>query len=93
MINLKVKCDYCEKDMESKSIRKRFCSDKCRTYFRRQKEYETSWVGKHEKIALETFKKNEAELILIGNPTESQIPLIKQMAEKLVETITEAESM
>lgn len=29
-------CEYCEKEMISKNRNKRFCSDKCRVYFKRE---------------------------------------------------------
>jgi predicted nucleic acid-binding Zn ribbon protein len=31
-------CLYCEKEMEAKKRSKRFCSDKCRVYFKREKD-------------------------------------------------------
>lgn len=30
-------CEYCGKQMEAKYRNKRFCSDRCRTYFNREK--------------------------------------------------------
>jgi hypothetical protein len=36
-MKLKTKCCiYCNKEMESKTIRKSFCSDKCRVYWNRK---------------------------------------------------------
>lgn len=31
-------CEYCEKEMEAKYRNKRFCSDKCRTYWNREQK-------------------------------------------------------
>lgn len=31
----KEKCKYCDKDLESKTTRKEFCSSKCRVYWNR----------------------------------------------------------
>ena len=37
MIKKKENCEYCGEKMESKTAKKRFCSEKCRVYFSRTK--------------------------------------------------------
>ena len=34
-------CEYCEEEMVSKNRNKRFCSDKCRTYYNRENKKPT----------------------------------------------------
>lgn len=36
----KEKCKYCDKDLESKTTRKEFCSSKCRVYWNRDQQAE-----------------------------------------------------
>jgi tRNA(Ile2) C34 agmatinyltransferase TiaS len=38
----KEKCKYCDKDLESKTTRKEFCSSKCRVYWNRDQKVEAS---------------------------------------------------
>jgi hypothetical protein len=40
------KCAYCETDMNPKYRSKRFCSDKCRVYFNREKSKEVNTLPK-----------------------------------------------
>ena len=39
MIKKKENCEYCGEKMESKTAKKRFCSEKCRVYFNRESKY------------------------------------------------------
>lgn len=41
IVKYKTKCLYCDKEIGAKSVRKKFCDDKCRVYYARQIEYET----------------------------------------------------
>jgi hypothetical protein len=50
MIKKKENCEYCGEKMESKTAKKRFCSDKCRVYFNRQPKSGGSIIVEFKKL-------------------------------------------
>ena len=83
MIKKKENCEYCGEKMESKTAKKRFCSEKCRVYFNRKNksgDMVAVEFKKLDKIAanLDTFMqkankpteyyKEPVELTLNANP-------------------------
>ena len=57
MIKKKENCEYCSEKMESKTAKKRFCSEKCRVYAFR----------------LKNVVKNEPQTLLIGSNLPSKL--------------------
>lgn len=50
MIKKRDNCLYCGDKMESKTAKKKFCSSKCRIYYKREKARGTLYVGKVDEI-------------------------------------------
>ena len=55
MIKKKENCEYCGEKMESKTAKKRFCSDKCRVYFSRESK-NAPIIAETAKISIKTEK-------------------------------------
>lgn len=60
MIPRKEFCEYCNEKMESKTAKKRFCSEKCRVYSSRASKYADSFVSELDKIAKKRFKLDDS---------------------------------
>lgn len=56
MIKKKENCEYCSEKMDSKTAKKRFCSEKCRVYYNRASKYADKVVSELDKIAKRKFK-------------------------------------
>ena len=72
MIKKKENCEYCGEKMESKTAKKRFCSEKCRVYFNRsnKKSEITAILGvsKPKTTNITELHKKPVELTLKGQP-------------------------
>jgi hypothetical protein len=80
MIKKKENCEYCGEKMESKTAKKRFCSDKCRVYFSRE--------SKNAPVIAETAKIS----IKIEKPINTIKTLKTQKNELVIEKIEKKSS-
>jgi hypothetical protein len=55
MIKKKENCEYCGEKMESKTAKKRFCSEKCRVYYNREAN-KAPVIAETPKISIKTEK-------------------------------------
>jgi endogenous inhibitor of DNA gyrase (YacG/DUF329 family) len=60
MIKKKENCEYCGEKMESKTAKKRFCSEKCRVYFNRTSKYADDIVSELDNVAKKRFKLDDS---------------------------------
>lgn len=55
MIKKKENCEYCGEKMDSKTAKKRFCSEKCRVYYNRETN-KAPFITETPKISIKTEK-------------------------------------
>jgi len=73
-------CEYCENPMEAKYRNKRFCSDKCRIYWNREKDA--------IKLMEESFKESKEEMKKVANDIfEGGLAISKTNLEGKIERI------
>lgn len=83
-------CEYCGKPMEAKNRNKRFCTDKCRTYFRRDSKL--IFTKPQVKAVADTFVKKTAEMV---KPVQllTEIEKLEEELSKLTEKGQYADKM
>ena len=69
MIKKKENCEYCGEKMESKTAKKRFCSDKCRVYSNRVSKIADEMAEEMHKT-LQKGEKKEKTANTLSKPTE-----------------------